>query len=579
MSEFTSVSFDKVRVTGGFWKKKQDVNADVTARAVCDRFTETHRFDALSCNSPDETGFEPHIFWDSDVAKWIEGAAYILSVKRDAFLENVCEKAISDIISSQSEDGYFNSYFQVMEPEARFTRRGDHELYCAGHLIEAAIAYDDATGKDAFLRAMIRYADLIYRVFYVEQSAAFETSGHPEIELALFRLSDKTGDEKYARLAKFFLDMRGNNKKDPKNGMWGASYEQSHLPLKEQTTAEGHCVRAGYIFSAMADCAAHFSDEEYKSACKKLFANITERRMYITGGIGSNPNGERFGGDFELPNKTAYAETCAAISLAYFSRRMLHLEPDSRYADAVERVMYNGFLCGVSQGGKRFFYSNPMEVDSPSVERAELFFCSCCPPNVVRFSASITEDFYTYRDDVLFVHQYAQSEANIGGAVITQTTDYPADGAVDVTVSGKFKTLALRIPGWCGGFTLNVPYRLENGYAYCDIPEDGKIALSLDMKIKAVESDTRVKENAGKAALTRGPVVYCLEGRDNVGDLSGLTLCENGEFKAEPSDILGVPVIYADGARGAFPVTLKFIPYFATLNRGPDVMKVWIETK
>ena len=573
MRDFTSVSFDKVRITGGFWKTRQEVNRTETSRAVYDRFSETHRFDALSCRK--DAGFEPHIFWDSDVAKWIEGASYMISEKRDDALEEICERAIGDILRSQSDDGYFNSYFLVAEPENRFTRRFDHELYCAGHLIEAAIAYYNATGKDPFLLAMKKYADLIYDIFYVKQSAPYATSGHEEIELALFRLADAVNDGKYARLSELFLDMRGNNKKDPVSG----TYEQSHKPLKEQTTAEGHAVRACYVYSAMADCAAILGRNDYAAACEKLFCNITDRRMYITGGIGSIADKERFGGDFELPNRTAYAETCAAIALAYFARRMLHLAPDSRYADTVERVMYNGALCGVSLDGKKFFYSNPMEVDSLSVERAESFSCSCCPPNILRFVASITEDFYTYRGDTLFVHQYAESAADIEGARIAQKTNYPTDGSVDITVSGVFEKIALRIPGWCESFSLNVPYELKNGYAYCSVPGDGRITLTLDMKIKAERSDPRVTENAGKAAITRGPLVYCLEGRDNGGDLSAIVLLEGGASRADESDALGVPVIYAEGAIKGAPVTLKFIPYFATLNRGADVMKVWIETK
>ena len=578
MSEYTSVSFDKVRVTDGFWKAKQDVNRAATARAVYDRFSETHRIEALSCRR--SADFEPHIFWDSDVAKWIEGAAYIIAENEDPILEEVCDRLIAEIVSSQADDGYFNSYFQVMEPDARFTRRHDHELYCAGHLIEAAIAYSDATGKNTFLDAMKRYADLIYDIFYVKQSAAFVTCGHPEIELALFRLYEKTGDEKYARLAEFFLDMRGNNTKDALNDMWGATYDQSHMPLKDQTTAEGHAVRLGYICSAMADAASFLARDDYAAACDKIFRNITERRMYITGAVGANADGEQFGADFFLPNKTAYAETCAAIALVYFSRRMLRSKPDSRFADTVERAIYNGVLCGVSQDGESFFYSNPLEVETPSVERAKMFYCSCCPPNILRFIASITEDFYTYRGDTLFVHQYAESTADIDGADVKQITSYPADGKIELSVAGKFKTTALRIPGWCKEFSLSEPYEIKDGYAYVSLPEDGRVTLTLDMTPRAVRSDPRVADNVGKAALMRGPLVYCLEGRDNGGDLSALTLCKGGKFTETPSEALGVPTVTAEGKRkdgGAVP--LKFIPYFATLNRGPDTMKVWIKTE
>ena len=577
MSKYTFVSFDKVRITGGFWKRRQNINRNVTAKAVYDRFSETHHFDALSCRR-DGADFEPHIFWDSDVAKWIEGAAYMLAEERDEELEKLCDGMIEEIISNQSEDGYFNSYYLAVEPENRFTRRENHELYCAGHLIEAACAYFAATGKDAFLNAVRRYADLIYDVFCIKKSAAFATPGHPEIELALFRLSDVTEEEKYAKLALYFLDMRGSNVKDVNHLHLDGAYDQSHKPLKEQTEAVGHAVRAGYVYSAMADAARHFEDAEYAAACEKLFDNIVFRKMYVTGGIGSTGSGEAFTFDYDLPNRTAYAETCAAISLAFFARRMLLLRPDSRYTDTVERVIYNGALSGVSLDGDSFFYSNPLETSLPGVERAKIFDCSCCPPNILRFIASITEGFYTYSDDVLFVHQFASSEANIRGAEVIQETDYPVNGEIKITVKGGFEKTAIRIPAWCSSFTLSVPYELADGYAYVCIPESGEITLTLDMPVRLVRSHPAVTENEGKAAVMRGPLVYCIEGCDNGGDLDGILLCEDAPFEEEYSEALGVPILRTTGMRAGSPAPLTFIPYFAFANRGGDEMKVWIKT-
>ncbi|MBQ7715193.1 MAG: glycoside hydrolase family 127 protein [Clostridia bacterium] len=577
MSDYSTVPFDSVKLAEGFWKRRLEINRAVTAKAVYDRFSETHRFDALDCRLYDGMGYEPHIFWDSDVAKWLEGAAYLLAERKDCELERICEGLIEKIIENQTDDGYFNSYYLAVEPENRFTRRENHELYCAGHLIEAAIAYRAATGKDEFLTAMRRYADLICKVFYVDKSAAFATPGHPEIELALFRLYDVTGDEKYANLAKYFLDIRGNNEKDIPNPEFRVEFDQSHKPLKEQTVAEGHAVRAGYIYSAMADAALRFDDAEYASVCKRLFDNIATRRMYITGGIGSTASGEAFTEDYDLPNESAYAETCAAIALAYFSRRMLLLKPDSKYADTVERIMYNGMLSGISLEGDRFFYTNPLEVSLPGIERSKMFYCSCCPPNIFRFIASITESFYTYNEDTLYIHQFAASTANVRGAAVSQTTSYPANGEVKIVIGGGFEKAAIRIPFWCRAFSVSEPYVLKDGYAEVAVPENGEITVSFDMPPRFVESDPHVRENAGKRAVMRGPVVYCIEGKDNGGGFDSLSLMDDASFEEELSDTIGVSLLKTKGLRSGTPVPLTFIPYFAFADRGPDEMKVWIK--
>ncbi|MBQ6676460.1 MAG: glycoside hydrolase family 127 protein, partial [Clostridia bacterium] len=381
---------------------------------------------------------------------------------------------------------------------------------------------------------------------------------------------------------------------------WGPEYDQSETPLKEMTEAKGHAVRAGYIYSAMADAAYRFSDPGYESACERIYDNIVERKMYITGGIGSTNDGEAFTVDYDLPNRTAYAETCAAIALAYFARRMLRLKPDSRYADTIERVMYNGALSGVSLDGKRFFYSNPMEIDTRSYdrvekkffyapERAEMFWCSCCPPNILRFIASIADDFYTYSGDTLYIHQFAESSANIRGASVTQETSYPADGKVRIRVTGDFRIMAIRLPGWCSSFTLSEPYTVRDGYAYVEIPESGEITVSFDMPVRLVEANGAVRDDVGKVAVTRGPIVYCVEGKDN-GDPQTLFLTESAPFEEAYSDGYGVHVLKTKGLRRhsceglyapyrpAFePAEMTFIPYFAAAERGGDDMSVWIK--
>lgn len=609
MDKNTPVSFKNVEITGGFWKNRQDINRNVTAQAVYDRFSDTHRFEALQCKWKPDMPNRPHIFWDSDVAKWLEGTAYLLQQKHDAHLERLCEAAIDAIEKNQDELGYFNSHFLVTRQDERFLHRNDHELYCAGHLMEAACAYYEATGKDRFLSIMKRYADYIYDVFYIYQTAAFTTCGHPEIELALIRLYETTGIQKYLELARFFLQKKGNNTKDtPIFKNQSLRETQDHLPLKEQRTAEGHAVRALYTYTAMAGMAAQDRDEEYLDACKAIFDNIVNRRMYITGGLGSTNVGESFSRDFDLPNQTAYAETCAAIAMSLFCRRMQQSVVDSRYADAIERVLYNGAISGVSLDGKAFFYENPLESD-PTVpnftpatgtpvhrailERVEVFSCSCCPPNLLRFVASVGDCFYTHNEETLFVHQFAQSTANIHGAVVTQGTDYPVNGSIHLKVEGgDFRKLAIRIPGWCRDYTLSIPHEIRNGYAYLDIPADGNVDVVFQMPVELMESNPMVQENSGRVAVMRGPVVYCLESTDNGTLLRSIRLPYDAEFTQNANAQYAVPTLHTTGYKkpesdalysfardNAVPTPLTFIPYFAYANRGPAEMTVWVPVR
>lgn len=618
-----SVDYRDVTITGGFWKKRQSRNASVTSRAVYERFCESHRFEALDCRWKEGMCYEPHVYWDSDVAKWIEGAAYVIRKCDDTQLaeelKKRCENAIDMILENQTKEGYFNSHFLVMEQEQRFKERNNCELYNAGHLIEAACAYYEATGEDRFLQGMCRYADYIYDVFVVYQTAAFITSGHPEIELALIRLYQTTGNEKYYELCSFFMEKRGNNQKDTLLGSGFTKYTaQDHLPLKQQRTAEGHSVRAMYIYSAMADLAGLDQDEEYLEACEAIFENVINHRMYITGGIGSTNIGEAFATDHYLPNDAAYAETCAAISLAMFCKRMLQNTADSRYADTIERVIYNGFLSGVSLDGKSFFYENPLEIDPyfaqvntstvskrhlPIMERVELFDCSCCPPNIFRFIGSIGEYLYTQDGDTLYVHQFMESEAVIAPKsgqgkdkiTVKQYTDYPAKGNVRIVIEGNgrqqgWKQTAVRIPGWCSSFTADAPYEMRNGYAY--FKGCSEIQICFDMTPQLYEADTRVQNNAGCVALMRGPVVYCLEAVDNGTQLKSLKLVSGAAVTEKEDDTYQVPVLITEGLRkkkgeGLYPVyrntyepaRLTFIPYFAFANRGASEMIVWVQIR
>ena len=605
MTNYRGVGARDVRITGGFWKRRQDINSGITADAVYQRFSDTHRFAALSCRWKDGMPGKPHHFWDSDVAKWIEGVAYILMHEKNAYLEKLCDHAIEEIIANQDESGYYNSYYLTLAPDERFTIRDRHELYCAGHLIEAACAYAEATGKDAFLRAMCRFADHIYDTFYVYRSASFAVCGHPEIELALVRLADATGEKKYLELARFFVDMRGNNGKDEPVGLEGNMfYDQSHMPLALQRTAEGHAVRALYIYCAMADIAVRYEDHAYAKACRSIFENIVDRRMYITGATGSTQIGEAFTVDYDLPNRTAYAETCASIALTLFGRRMLMLEPDAYYADAVERAMYNGALSGVSLDGRAFFYENPLEIDPafadvntsttrkqhmPIMQRVEVFECSCCPPNIVRFIASMGAGFYTYTDDTVFVHQYAASSADVGGGSVVQQTNYPAEGSVHLSFGVSQKTAALRIPIWCESFTVSEPYSMMGDYVYIRIPESGEIDLCFDMPVRLIEANPAVQDNAGRVAVMRGPVVYCAEGIDNGEYLRSISLVNDRAFELEENETYGVPMLKTRGVRkqGSRELYRRYtpeyeeaeitlIPYFAFANRGVSEMAVWL---
>lgn len=455
MKTYRKVSFSNVDINMGFWQKRQQVNRDTTIYAIRDRFLDTGRFEAIRCQWREGMEKKPHIFWDSDIAKWMESVAYLVEKQPMPELEALVEETIDCFERQQDFQGYVNSFFTGVAPSKRWKNRWDHELYCAGHLMEAAVAWYHATGKDRFLKVMCRYADYIDRVFRQEKSADFLTPGHEEIELALVKLYHATGEKKYLDLSQWFIDQRGNNEMDfnPDASAEIRAYSQSHLPCAQQMTAEGHSVRAGYLYSAMADIAYECDDKALQKACETLFENIVKRRMYITGGVGSSHRGEAFTIDYDLPNETAYTETCAAISMAFFANRMLLLDPDAKYADLVELEMYNGFLAGLSLDGKCFFYTNPLEIQLsrhaaqdtrtecardylPITQRVEVFDCSCCPPNVTRFLASLGDYVYTESDDCIYLHQYLGNSAHIGGAKIQITTEYPREGIIHIQAEG-----------------------------------------------------------------------------------------------------------------------------------------------
>ena len=581
-----------VTLTGGYLFEKQELNRKVTVNSVYDRFKETGRIDAFKFEYKVGDEIVPHIFWDSDVAKWMEGAAYILAKHKDEALEARLDELVELIKKNQGEDGYFNVYFTVVEPTKRFTDRSKHELYCAGHLMEAAVAISECLGKRDMLECMERYADYIYKIFVEEGSAEFMTPGHEEIELALIKLYEHTNKKKYLDLAKFFIDARGDKEVT-------THYSQTHLPVRKQTEAVGHCVRAMYLYTGMASLAKHTDDIELRNACRTLFADTTEKKMYVTGGLGSTNIGEAFTTPYDLPNDGAYTETCAGIGLMFFAHAMQELENNSKYADAIERVLYNGVLSGLSADGISFFYENPLEINLsehfethlgkrrfPANRRVECFHCSCCPPNIIRLLASLEDYVYGVDGDTLFIDQYVSSELLSEGISCSMITDYPRESTVNIKAQGA-KNLALRIPFWCDGFKLNKPYEMKDGYAVVEC-DGGDVELVFDMPVRAVWSNINVLRDVGKICIMRGPVVYCAEAIDNKSNLHrysvsadfGYRMTDN-EYKLPSLEIDAFEILDSDSALYSrkkpekIKTTLKLIPYNSFANRDVCDMAVW----
>lgn len=577
-----------------------------------------------------------YVFQDSDVAKWLEGVAFSLIWHPDAELEHIADSAIDEIAAAQQPDGYLDTYYIIGGLEKRWTNLMDHhELYCAGHLIEAGVAYYQATGKRKLLDVVLHYVDHIDSIFGAEEGKLHGYPGHPVIEMALMRLYDITHDDRHLKLARYFITQRGqkplyfeeerirnHNECHWLNGPLKYAYYQAHEPLVKQQDAVGHAVRALYLYSGMADVARESNDEELKESCRRLWRSVTERRMYITGSVGSSAYGEAFTFDYDLPNDTVYGETCAAIALIFFAQRMLRMEPKGIYADVMERALFNGVLSGMQLDGRRFFYVNPLEVvpeackkDEGKIhvkaERQPWFGCACCPPNLVRLLASLENYLVAIQNNTLFVHSYASCDvvATIAGVEwkITVETKYPWEGTVSLHISGSGGTfpLALHLPGWCRSYTLTrngklVSLPAHDGYLYMEDASSGdEIVLKLDMSAQWVCANPRVREDIGKIALTRGPVVYCLEEADNGPDLHLVRVASTDAAQAEicfePELLNGVVtvqtpafrldkeawdehVLYsASAACSLHPVKLKWIPYYAWANRGIGEMYVWIQ--
>ena len=568
-----------------------------------------------------EGDFYGWVFQDSDVAKWIEAAAYSLNLKPDPELEKDIDEIIDIIGKAQDEDGYLDTYFTIGNKEKRWQNLHEaHELYCSGHMMEAAVAYFEVTGKTALLEIMKRNADCIANIFGKDKKRGFP--GHPEVELALVRLYKATGDKKYLELCQYFIDERGTEPnffaeeaaaRDWK--VWGDSYtnrdyNQNYAPVREQSYASGHAVRAVYLYTGMAALAKETGDESLVKACNTLWDNITNKRMYINGGIGSTGFGEAFTADYDLPNDTNYAESCASIGLIFFAKKMLEINPNSKYSDVMERALYNCVLAGMSLDGKNFFYVNPMEVE-PEYDgklpthkhvlpvRPSWYGCACCPPNIARLLASLETYAWNETETALYSDLFIGGEYEFCGGSILTETEYPYGNIINYTVKGDMKkALALRIPDWSCEYTLTVngeecKAEIANGYAMIENLKDGdKVVLTLDFTPRKIYSNVLVRENQGGVAIQRGPLVYCIEAHDNPFDLRTVRIAKDSGIKVLPhEDILGgiTPVelegyemtssaaLYSFNRPEPKAITLKAIPYYSWCNRGLNQMTVWLK--
>jgi DUF1680 family protein len=616
---------------GGFWGDWQEAVCDHTAAILLDRCVEAGMLEQVNPDVP-SPGIvipiihwlgTPQMFWDSDIAKSIETIAYSLYRKPNPELEARADAIIDMYEKLQDEDGYLNSFFQRIKPEWKWTNLRDfHELYCAGHMIEGAVAYYQATGKRKFLDVMCRMADYCVKRFGRGPGQVRGYCGHEEIELALVKLARVTGNRAYMDLAKYFIDERGQQPnffveealahgRDPKGVQKDTlGYNQSHKAVREQEKVVGHAVRAMYLYSGMADIATEYNDDSLTRALETLWADLTGKQMYVTGGIGPAAANEGFTDYYDLPNDTAYAETCASVGLVFWASRMLGRGPDRRYADIMEQALYNGAISGLSTDGKTFFYENPLE-STGNHHRWTWHPCPCCPPNIARLVTSLGAYIYGVADDEIAVHLYARSEARIAlanGAKVTlkQETDYPWSGDIaitlDVEAPARF-AVSLRIPGWARNARLAVngeavdPAALSaDGYARIERewkPGDA-ITLTLPLEPRGLRAHPAVRQDAGRVAVMRGPLVYCLEGADNGAGLNSILL-RDGLGKAQTAVIpdlsgaiaIDLPVLresaetwgddlYAEKAHETGADTARLVPYHLWDNRDPGEMLVWL---
>lgn len=552
-------------------------------------------------DNSDPEAFHGWVFQDSDVYKWLEAVGYSLINHPDRNLEEKADKIIDSICRAQLENGYLDTLYVINNPNDIFSNLKDfHELYCFGHLCEAAISYYSATKKRKLLDATCKFADLICATFGEDKIKGY--GGHEIAEMALVKLYDVTGKKEYLETAKFFIDERGR-KPYYYDTVLGKTtvhdnyhYNQAHCEPRKQHEAVGHAVRGVYLYSGMSDVAKRYNDNELYTACKNLMNNIINQKMYITGGIGSTVDGEAFTFNYDLPNDLAYSETCASIGLIFFARRMLETEPDSRIADTVERALYNTVLSGMARDGKSFFYVNPLEVlpeashkDSRKHHvkpvRQKWFGCACCPPNIARLISSIGEYCFTENEDTLYIHQFIGCEAETENADISIISSYAQNGKVLIKIRPRKKfRLAVRTPVWCNNFSFSQPCKIKDGYAYFDIESETEISAEFEMNVRMIKCSNRVRANIGKIAVTRGPFVYCIEEADNGSNLQMLKINSRPDFRVEGDIIYAkgfrekdCDILYSEWHNPDLEETeIRLIPYYMWGNRGENEMSVYI---
>lgn len=629
MRVYSSVPFQQVKITGGFWHERLET---VLTRTIPSQLKMLEKSDIrgsikLPKPVPPLTiprmanGFTVQVFWDSDIGKWIEAASYALSHRRDPAVEAEIDAMVEDLALAQAEDGYLNCWYLQREPEIRWTNlRDNHELYNAGHLLEGAVAYCQATGKNRFLKVMERFCDHIAATFGPNPGQKRGYCGHQEIELALVRAWHATGQRKYLDLATYFIDERGalphyfDLERDARGepakdyGQGTYEYSQSHLPVRQQTKVVGHAVRAMYMYTAMADLAAEHGDAALKSACEALWRDVTERRMYVTGGFGPSEHNEGFTKDFDLPNDTAYAETCASVAMVFWAARMLNLDLDSQYADILELALYNNSLAGLSRDGEHYFYDNKLESDG-SHHRWAWHRCPCCTMNVARLVASVAGYFYGLAETEIAVHLYGGATTTLpvagGNVTLTETSAYPWDGKIKIALdpkgTGSF-TLSMRIPSWCKGANAklngaDIAVITERGYLKItrDWQAGDTVDLDLPMMPERLYAHPDVRHDAGRVALRRGPLVYCCEQRDNAFPVNRLRLPAQSDLTSRvlPDLLGGITVIeatataedadgwgnllYATSRAAMVNTALTAVPYYIWCNRSPNPMQLWLQ--
>ena len=647
------MNISQTKINNGFWKSRKELNKNTSLYAVLKTFEDSGRVRALTGENTDKE--KPHIFWESDLAKLMEGAFFSMQQEKDEKLHQICDSIIDKIIANQEKDGYLNYFFSKHEPDNKFTNLRDrHELYCAGHLLESSIEHHKATEDSKFFDAMERYVDHIISKFGREEGKMRGYPGHQEIELALVKAYEHTNKKKFLDLATYFIDERGTHSDQEshyyvqekkkiveKEGEMDISslpswmrdfmqfdqdfegkvfrdlhYWQAHQRPVDQKTAEGHSVRALYMFTAMADLARINNDKELLNTCKTLWRNIVDKRMYVHCGVGSAHIGERFTFDYDLPNDMAYAETCATISLIYFANRMAKIELNSEYGDIIENSLYNLLLASTSLDGTGFFYDNYLECDPGYLHsqqrrhgiRDKYHLCSCCPPNITRLFASIDMYIYNSYEDSLVVDQYISSELDISdqsqGIKLNQTSDFPSKGYSKIEILEIQKdesTIYFRIPSWDQNMKIsingsNIDYEVFNGYSKIKktLEKGDVVEINFDFTPRFIRSNPNVRFNVRRACLFRGPVLYCLEEKDNGKYLNKLLIdssnsISESEDKINSENIISLNLkgfkfkdsnnLYLNEKPDLSETNIKFIPYYCWSNRGENEMLVWVNEK